>query len=359
MILLYNMRKALSNIMANDRHDELKATVTADVTEHARDLAKLYAARYGVSRQAANQWIRRLEDEGWIARSGPRTHPTYSPGYRRQVARSYPLRGLDEQTPWERDFAPFFALKPNVRGIVHHGFTEIVNNAIDHSEGRRVSCHIDQDGDSISLAVLDDGIGIFRKIATALKLHDARLSLLELSKGKLTTDPSRHTGEGVFFTSRMFDHFVIQANGLEYEHRALQGDESRPDFLREGDDTERGTLVYMHISTRSERTAQSVFDQFTSGPQDFTFAKTVVPIQLGRLGDEQLVSRSQAKRLIARFDRFRTVVLDFNGVDEIGQAFADELFRVYANQHPQVELQPIHMSEQVERMYLRSVAPRL
>ena len=82
-------------------------------------------------------------------------------------------------------------------------------------------------------------------------------------------------------------------------------------------------------------------------------------MRLAQLGDEQLISRSQAKRLIARFDRFKTVILDFSGVLEIGQAFADEIFRVYALAHPQVELSPVNMSEQVERMWLRAMAPRL
>ena len=82
-------------------------------------------------------------------------------------------------------------------------------------------------------------------------------------------------------------------------------------------------------------------------------------MKLAQLGDEQLISRSQAKRLIARFDRFKIVILDFNAVNEVGQAFADELFRVYANAHQQVELTPINMTEQVERMWMRAVSPRI
>jgi len=73
--------------------------------------------------------------------------------------------------------------------------------------------------------------------------------------------------------------------------------------------------------------------------------------------DEQLISRSQAKRLIARFDRFKTVFLDFDGIQEIGQAFADELFRVYAEEHPAVKLIPQNMTDQIERMWLRATAP--
>jgi uncharacterized protein (DUF1330 family) len=71
-----------------------------------------------------------------------------------------------------------------------------------------------------------------------------------------------------------------------------------------------------------------------NAPEDFDFSKTIVPMKLAQLGDEQLISRSQAKRLIARFDRFKIVILDFKDVNEIGQAFADELFRVYAKCTP-------------------------
>ena len=119
-----------------------------------------------------------------------------------------------------------------------------------------------------------------------------------------------------------------------------------------------GTAVFMRIALNSTRTAAEVYSQFTDAPEDYDFSRTVVPMKLARFGDEQLVSRSQAKRLIARFDRFRTVILDFSEVQEIGQAFADELFRVYANSHPEVELVPKNMTEQVNQMWLRVVPHR-
>ncbi|MBQ1764469.1 MAG: STAS-like domain-containing protein, partial [Aquincola sp.] len=194
--------------------------------------------------------------------------------------------------------------------------------------------------------------GIFRKIARALDLPDERQALLELSKGKFTTDPTRHSGEGVFFTSRMFDQFLIQANDLRYAH--LSAD--LQDRLDEVADAADGTIVFMSIAADSTRTTREIFDQYTSGPDDFTFDKTVVPMRLAKYGTEQLVSRSQAKRLIARFDRFKIVVLDFEGVDSIGQGFADELFRVYARAHPDIRLETVNAGEDVLRMVRRVTA---
>jgi hypothetical protein len=98
-----------------------------------------------------------------------------------------------------------------------------------------------------------------------------------------------------------------------------------------------------------------LFDEFTSG-DDIGFTKTIVPVSLLKYGNEQLVSRSQAKRLLVRFDRFREVLLDFEGIDAIGQAFADEVFRVFPSGHPDITVTPIGMNSAVERMYLRAIS---
>ena len=336
------------------KFSKIVATVTRDVTEHPRDLTRHYAERFGISRVAANKYIQKLETEGWIARSGPSTHPVFSIGYKRRISKLYRSLGLEEDIAWQNDFRPYLSLATNVASIASHGFTEMVNNAIDHSGGESVLAWASQDEDGLTIIISDNGIGIFAKITEALELPDMRQALFELSKGKLTTDPTRHSGEGVFFTSRMFDEFEIEANGLQFNH-----DVSRThDWLGEKENLfNDGTTVFMRISLTSARTVAEIYSKFTNAPDDYDFSKTIVPMKLARYGEEQLVSRSQAKRLIARFDRFRTVILDFAEVQEIGQAFADELFRVYANANQSVELVPTNMTEQVERMWLRARTP--
>ena len=334
----------------------LLRTITEDTSRHPRDLTRHIAQQLNISRAAANSYIHKLEEQGWISRSGPSTRPVFSPGYKRQVSRRYQLAGLEEDIAWSRDFRPHFNLAPNVQSIVNHGFTEMLNNAIDHSAGTQAMVWMRQDEQRLRLVVSDNGIGIFAKISAALGLPDMRQALFELSKGKFTTDPSRHSGEGVFFTSRMFDVFEINANGLVFNHDR----EFALDILLEDAGIfDTGTAVFMEIDLDSARTTAQVYAQFTKAPEDFDFSHTVVPMRMAQYGDEQLVSRSQARRLIARFDRFKSVILDFAAVREIGQAFADEIFRVYANEHPDVELAPQNMTEQVERMWLRAVAPRL
>jgi hypothetical protein len=87
---------------------------------------------------------------------------------------------------------------------------------------------------------------------------------------------------------------------------------------------------------------------------DYAFSKTVVPVKMAEQSPNDLVSRSQAKRLLLRIDRFRTVVLDFQNVNQIGQAFADEIFRVFAHSHPGIDMQFINTNQEVLKMIRRA-----
>lgn len=332
-----------------NRSPEVEAALLRAVAEHPHDLVSMVAAQLGLSRQRITLQVRELVAGGYLEKVGT-TRPRYALGPNRRLSRRYPRAGLAEDAIWFDLLLPLLRDLPrNVLDIAQHGVTEMVNNAVDHSEARHVGVRMDCSGGRLLLEVTDDGIGIFRKITRALELPDERLALLELSKGKLTTDPRRHSGEGIFFTSRMFDGFRIISGALAFDHDARYD----ADLLDDAEDCD-GTTVMMEIAADSPRTARSVIDQYSSGPEDYSFARTVVPVRLAKVGDESLVSRSQAKRLLQRIDRFRSVVLDFAEVSTIGQAFADEIFRVFANAHPEVELIPIHALPEVQQMIRRA-----
>ncbi|MGH8123242.1 MAG: STAS-like domain-containing protein [Rudaea sp.] len=337
------------------RSVEIETALLQAVSTHPRDLVGMVAAQLGLSTARISMQVRALAAKGYLDKSGS-TRPTYALGRNRRSHRDYLRAGLAEDSVWFEHLLPLLRdLRRNVRDIAHHGVTEMVNNAIDHSDAKRVTVHMDLRDGHLFLAVADNGIGIFRKIAVALNLPDQRLALLELSKGKFTTDPRNHSGEGVFFTSRMFDNFQIVSGGLIFDHDRSDGN----DVLFDIDDApQQGTVVYMAIDAESKRIPAEVFNEYSSGPDDYTFAKTVVPVRLAQVGDENLVSRSQAKRLLQRVDKFRHVVLDFDRVRSVGQAFADEIFRVFANAHPEVELVTIHALPEVQQMIRRAETAR-
>ncbi len=328
----------------------IESALLAAVVDHPTDLVRTVARQLATTRPTVLARVRRLIGPGYLESTGG-TRPVYRLGPSRRRVLRYARAGLAEDDVWRRDVRPLLeGLADNVLTIVQHGLTEMLNNAIDHSGSADVSVWLDRNPARITLLVDDDGVGIFRKVARHLALPDERLALLELAKGKLTTDPARHTGEGVFFTSRMFDIFQIVSGGLTFDH----GDDDPDDMLDEAGLDARGTTVVMAIAPGSARTVREVFEQYSSGPDDCAFAKTVVPVRLARVGDENLISRSQAKRLLQRVEQFRTVVLDFARVPGIGQAFADEIFRVFANAHPEVELIPMHASAEIQQMIRRA-----
>jgi anti-sigma regulatory factor (Ser/Thr protein kinase) len=249
---------------------------------------------------------------------------------------------------------PFLGQLPeNVVEIWNYGFTEMLNNAIDHSEATEVVVYARKTATSSEAWIVDNGVGIFKKIQHALSLLDERHAVLELSKGKLTTDPSRHTGEGIFFTSRMFDEFVIMSSGTHFSHQHGQEE----DWILERPVPTTGTAVLMGLNNHTARTLNKIFNEYTSGEIGFT--KTVVPVRLAQYGNDKLVSRSQAKRLLDRVDRFKTVLIDFKEVSSIGQAFADEIFRVFRNSHPGIDLYAINTNSGIQDMITRAQSTNL
>ena len=46
-------------------------------------------------------------------------------------------------------------------------------------------------------------------------------------------------------------------------------------------------------------------------------------------------------------DEFREIVFDFRDIDFMGQGFADEVFRVFQNQHPDITMTVINANESV------------
>ncbi len=308
------------------------------------------AKKFGVTRQTVNRELARLVAEGLIEASGHTRGRKYELSELKHAWVELDLKEkIEEDVVWRREISPHLenAVPRNVYDICQHGFTEMLNNAISHSEARRATVGLSLTAAEVKMFVMDDGVGIFNKIQHTYGLEDPRHAIFELSKGKLTTDPDSHSGEGIFFASRMFDKFEINSAGL-----ALMC-ENDDDWLIEVDEEPSvmpGTWVLMRIATNSQRTTRHVFERFAASHDDYGFSKTHIPVALAKYGAEQLVSRSQARRLLARMDRFKEVILDFRGIDAIGQGFADEIFRVFRNQNPNIEIMPLFANSQVEAM---------
>jgi anti-sigma regulatory factor (Ser/Thr protein kinase) len=266
-------------------------------------------------------------------------------------AATFALAGLAEHEVWSQLRAAIFPDdRPEAaRKIAGYASTEMLNNAIDHSGGTTASVHALRDRERVAITITDDGIGVFRKLIERFGLADGLEAIQELHKGKLTTAPAAHTGEGIFFTSKLVDRFSLAANGLEWIV-----DNDRDDVAVLERATGRGTTVEFAIRLDTSRAIHEIFDAF-AGEHGFVRSRTT--IRLFELGTE-FVSRSEAKRVASRLDQFEEVELDFAGVAGVGQGFVDELFRVWAGEHPGTRLLPIRMNDEVRFMVQRGLPRR-
>ena len=335
-----------------ERGEIVRKFMIDQLQDHPNDIVKVAAEKFDLTRQAVHKHVRRLMEKGAITEEGQTRNKVYRLAPLASWKKTYhvPSRITEDQV-WNEDVAPSLgAMAANVLNIWHYGFTEMFNNALEHSGSTLITVEMEKTAASAEISIYDNGIGIFKKIQVAADLLDERHAVLELAKGKFTTDPENHSGEGIFFSSRMFDGFDISSNGVHFFHEFNR----KVDQILRSTTASSGTTVRMRLREHTSRTTKEIFDIF-SIDDDYGFTKTIVPVKLTEYGDDNLVSRSQAKRLLARIERFKVVIFDFAGVTSVGQAFADEVFRVFARRHPDIEITSVNAVQEVKRMISRAL----
>jgi len=332
---------------------EIRQFIIDSVPDHPSDLVATVAAKFDLSRQAALNNVKRLVDENVIDQSGTKRGCTYALKAHMVDLRVQLTDGLDESEVWQtlvRTFLP--KLRPNVAFICSYGFTEVLGNAMSHSEGDTVEVRVEYDECEIRMSLTDNGIGIFTKICHSLQVNNPVDAVIEIHKGKFTTDPDRRLGEGLFYVSRLFDEFSIRSAG--YDFKLAGSKESLTEYPL--DPSNHGTEISMKIALDSTLEADDVFSghnakgELGEGESAFGLSKTRISVGLMQHGGVALVSRAQGKRLVDRLEKFKEIILDFEGVQKIGQGFADELFRLFPNAHPDVHMHLVNQSESIEKM---------
>lgn len=259
------------------------------------------------------------------------------------------LLGLSEDVVWQRAAKDLGLDKESQSGrIIGYAFTEMLNNAIDHSSSETATITWWADTDQWTFEVRDYGVGAYEKLRVGLHLASDFEAVQELSKGKRTTDRQRHTGEGIFFTSKVVDLFRLTSSGVRWtvdnlRHDAALGVVSFTD----------GTSVVCQIDPQTTKTLTEVFLEFT---RDHAFVRTRPVVKLFEIGTV-FVSRSEARRLLDGLEAdFDIVEVDFTGVTDVGQGFVDELLRVWPAAHPGKTVVPTNMNKAVEFMIQRGLS---
>ena len=264
----------------------------------------------------------------------------------------------DDEIIYE-DVLPLINSNNNALNIWSYVLSEILNNAIEHSFGKKVTANITKSCLFTRITIVDDGIGAFKSILdykykNVNKKNDLREAVLELFKGKFTSSPDNHSGEGIFFSSKMLDKFALVSDVTIFK-TGYEGDFEliNSHLLSYAMKfTKKGTVVVMELENETNRKAKDIFNEFSNIEDGII--KTRIPV-FEACRERNPIARSQARRIVERLEKFKEVVLDFDRCEIMAQGFSDELFRVFQNNNPEVKLIPINMNEEVKWMYLHAI----
>ena len=321
--------------------------------------------KFSVSRQYVNLLISDLVSSEQLIKLGSTKKAFFvTPEYAKKHTEIFPTRyvksfkneGLEEHKIFSQITDAFPLLKnlpENIRSIFTFSLSEILNNAIEHSKSVRVGVEVSVQNGVLSFIVRDSGVGIFRKVMKERGLGSEMEAVQDILKGKTTTMPKSHSGEGIFFTSKAGDVFALNSFGdeLTIDNRVPEAIIS----LQSVDKIKRGTSVSFQIGVDSDRHLNQVFKKYTNigDESDYGFDKTEIRVNLYTVGGI-LISRSQARRILAGLEKFKIILFDFDKVPTVGQSFADEVFRVFHNNFPNIKLETENMQEGVKFMVERA-----
>jgi anti-sigma regulatory factor (Ser/Thr protein kinase) len=319
------------------------------IEQHGSTGSRDLSVHFGISRQALNIHLRALIDAGRLVKTGStknaRYHISAKVEVKERFAADFQVAGLDESRIYQRLSLSLNLsrwLKADVESIANYAFTEMLNNVIDHSDSNRTRVRASLGAGKLSFEIKDWGKGVFASIAETYLLDNEQDAMVELVKGKTTTMPEAHSGEGIFFTSKAVDRFVLRSHRIQLEWDRTHGDVfvSTPRYTK-------GTSVKVEIRRNSRLKLEDVFTRYAPEEFDYQFQKTLVHV---KLLNREYISRSEAKRLLQNLEKFRVVELDFRDVQAMGQGFADEIFRVFHSNYPNIEVHAVHTSPVIQAM---------
>lgn len=325
------------------------------------------AELFAVSRQRAHQILSSLVAEGvlekigktrgafYVSMGGAMAYPEHADQH---YALTFERKDASEDRilqKIEKEFSALRKLPENITRIFRFAFLELLNNALEHSASNNVRVVLGISKSHLRFTIADSGVGVFRKVAAYRHLSSEHDAAQDLLKGKITTDPVLHTGQGIFFASKLADRFKLQSFTLEL----LVDNQVNDIFLLHLAREVIGTTVLFEIALDSARETREIFARFTNLTEDSDhgFDGTEVKVHLYQIGG-YFLSRTEARRILSGLEKFRVVTLDFDRISTVGQGFADEIFRVFLHSFPGTKIISINTNEEVKFMINRAIAER-
>ncbi len=333
--------------------EKVKSYILRLIKSGRKDYVKATIESFNISKSSVYNYVKQMESDALIEKKDG--------AYVLKTTFCHYLFENDGTLGEDRVYSQFISrhiqFKKNVNSIWNYAFTEMMNNAIEHSEAENISVGIFQDHLETCILIRDDGIGIFKNIQRFMKeSKNETITLGEcvslLFAGKFTTAKQHHTGEGIFFTSHVMDEFVIYSDDNVFTRNNFTSSQIEDKRLHDFMNMNKGTVVMMTLNNNTKKVLSEVFNAFA--PVDEGFVKTTIPITHMFSGGNP-VSRSEARRLLESISVFTDINLDFAGVEEVGQGFAHELFVLGRQKYPHINLKTSNTCKTVEDMIKRVI----
>ena len=330
--------------MKNINKEKVKQYILTHIKDN--ELVAKTVDTFKISKSSVYNYLNELVNEGIIEKNLEGAYETVSKDYKYV----YSNNDLSEDKIFDNDIAKHVNMyEKNVFSIWRYAFTEMMNNAIEHSLAQEITVSVFINAVETIIEISDNGIGIFNNIQRYVKSEEGKeLSQEEAAQllfaGKFTTAKSMHSGEGIFFTSHLMDSFMIFSEKVTFSRTPFK------DIQFELCETFKGTTVFMALDNHSKKTTKEVFNRFSSVEEGFI--KTQIPIA-HLFPNGSPVSRSEARRLGELVLKFKEIDLDFTNVEELGQAFCHELFIVWQARNPEKQLNILNANEDVLNMINR------
>lgn len=335
-----------------NKHEVIKKLAKIEGAISTTQVAKVLK----ISRQMANRYLNELVQKNTLYKTGSTRSARYSLGLPKSdilkhlilVKKNQNLQEDQVYLELEAKLQLKTQLNKSASRIAYYAFSEMLNNAIDHSDSKNIRIEVEIKNGNFEFKVKDSGIGIYNRIMKGFKLRDDYEAIEHLFKGKQTTMPERHSGQGIFFTSRIADRFEIKSNSL-----TVVIDNSKEDQLIKLSKKIKGTEVHFQVKAKTKKNLEALFKEYAN--DDYEFDRNTVRVKLSNY--KELISRSQARRLLMGLDKFDKIIFDFKNVKGIGQAYADEIFRVFQKMNPRIKIEYANAEKPIEFMIKRSLKP--
>lgn len=322
--------------------NQIKKFILDNISNHQKDIIYTAVQRFGVSRQAVLKHMHSLINDKQVIAHGKTRDRFYE--LRPQV--NYQKTILIDNSFSSKGIINKYVLphlnqiSDNIADIIQFSLGALFQNIRDHSNSTKIFFKLYFNHECLHAIVSDNGYGLFGNIMYQNNLSCIQNAAIELVKGGVTTDEEHHSGDDLNAVMNLFDSFRIESNGMflefDIENLSYSSGESAQ---------KQGTRMHFKIDPKSERTCQKVFKKIFD-PENKSL---LIPINILSLNNnDQISSRYQAKSLLDNIDNIKSIYFDFNHVELIGPAFADELIRIIKNKDSSIKIHWIKSNETVD-----------